>query len=189
MVLVLVLIVVALMSLAGYTFTEMMLAEEEAAQITGRQAQAQCLADSGLETVRMFLAQTPDVQLDAGGHYDNPDRFRGVVVVDDALPYNRGRFTLLAPLFAEGNPPGLRFGLEDESCRLNLNMLLEADKVAENGGRTLLMGLPGMTEEIADAILDYIDTDDEPREFGAEAEEYTTLDPPYEPKNGPLVTV
>ncbi len=56
-------------------------------------------------------------------------------------------------------------------------------------GRKLLMGLPGMTEEIADAILDYMDEDDEPREFGAERDAYASLEPPYEPKNGPLHTV
>ena len=109
-----------------------------------------------------------------------------VLVVDDELPSNRGRFTIVAPLYQDGSPPGIRFGLEDESSRLNLNMLIEADKVLPGSGRTLLMGLPGMTEEIADAILDYMDEDDEVREFGAEINEYTGLDPPYEPKNGPL---
>ncbi len=189
MILIIVLIVIAMMSLAGYTFTEMMLAEEEAAILAGRQVQAQALADSGLEMARLFLAQNITAQEDAGGHYDNPTRFQGVLVVDDESPYDRGRFTMLAPLYQDGAPPGLRYGLEDESSRLNLNMLLEADKMLPGSGRTLLMGLPGMTEEIADAILDYLDEDDEPREFGAEVDEYTLLDPPYEPKNGPLVTV
>lgn len=189
MILIVVLVVVALMSLAGYTFTEMMIAEEEAAVVSGRQIQAQALADSGVEMAKLFLAQPPEMQFDAGGHFDNPSLFQGVLVVDDVTPENRGRFTVLAPLYQEGAPPGLRYGLEDESCRLNLNLLLEADKVVENGGRNLLMGLPGMTEDVADAILDYMDEDDEVREFGAEINEYASLDPPYEPKNGPLDTV
>ena len=37
------------------------------------------------------------------------------------------------------------------------------------------MGLPGMTEDVADAILDWLDTDDEPRELGAEIEYYSGL--------------
>jgi hypothetical protein len=45
-----------------------------------------------------------------------------------------------------------------------------------------------MTIEIADAILDWLDDDDEPREFGAEANT-TRRWPPYAPKNGPLETV
>jgi len=42
---------------------------------------------------------------------------------------------------------------EDESSRLNMNMLLIADTAVPGGGRTLLMSLPGMTEDVADAIL------------------------------------
>src|SRR5690606_37684595 len=49
-----------------------------------------------------------------------------------------------------------------------------------------LMQLPGMTVEIADAILDWIDSDNEPREFGAEMDFYSTLTPPYTPQNGPI---
>jgi hypothetical protein len=46
-----------------------------------------------------------------------------------------------------------------------------------------------MTEDVADAILDWLDTDEQPREYGAEADYYATLDPPYGAKNGPLETV
>jgi DNA uptake protein ComE-like DNA-binding protein len=57
------------------------------------------------------------------------------------------------------------------------------------GGKQLLMALPGMTEDTADAILDWLDTDDEPRELGCEIEYYSGLSPAYAPKNGPLETV
>jgi DNA uptake protein ComE-like DNA-binding protein len=53
----------------------------------------------------------------------------------------------------------------------------------------MLMGLPGMTEDVADAILDWLDEDDETREVGAEYDYYSSLDPPYAPKNGPFETV
>jgi DNA uptake protein ComE-like DNA-binding protein len=59
----------------------------------------------------------------------------------------------------------------------------------ENAGRDLMMGLPGMTEDVADAILDWMDTDEESREYGCESEYYQTLEPPYYCKNGPLDTV
>ena len=55
--------------------------------------------------------------------------------------------------------------------------------------RDILMGLPGMNEQIADSILDWMDEDDDPREFGAEADVYSSLDPPYAPKNGPLESI
>jgi DNA uptake protein ComE-like DNA-binding protein len=189
MVLVLVLVVIALLSLAGYTFCEMMLTEHEATLLNGRAVQAQALADSGVEMTRMFLAQPIDLRQQAGGLYDNPDQFQGLLVVDDETPQGRGRFTIVASRIEEGAPGGIRYGLEDESTRLNLNALLAVDKTTENAGRKLLMGLPGMTEDVADAILDWIDPDDQPRQFGAEINEYSSLDPPYAPKNGPLETV
>jgi DNA uptake protein ComE-like DNA-binding protein len=58
-----------------------------------------------------------------------------------------------------------------------------------NPARKLLMSLPGLDAGIADAILDWIDEDDEAREYGAESAYYSTLEPPYAPKNGPLDTV
>ena len=39
-----------------------------------------------------------------------------------------------------------------------------------------------MTEEIADAILDWLDEDEEPREYGAESDYYSSLSPGYAPR-------
>ncbi len=186
-VLILVLVVIALLSLAGLTFSELMLIERKAAMLSARQAQARALADSGTEMARLFVVLDRETQNEAGGWYDNPERFRGVLVTGEEDP---GRFTIVAPdLNKDGVYEGIRAGLEDESNRLNLNTLMLADEAEENGGRQLLMGLPGMTEEIADAILDWIDEDNETREFGAEADHYSSLVPAYAPKNGPLETV
>jgi hypothetical protein len=194
MILILVLVVIAILSLGAFTFSELMLVERKAAHLAGRQVQARELAESGVDMARMFLAWDEESQYEGGGWYDNGERFRGVLVVDGEQARDRGRFTFVAPYVEDGYYNGIRYGLEDESTRLNLNALTLFEKLAEkagmeNGGRQILMGLPGMTEEIADAILDWIDTDDEIREYGAELEYYTQLDPPYAPKNGPLETV
>ncbi len=194
MILILVLVVIAVLSLGALTFSELMLVEHEAARLSGRQAQAQALAESGVEMARVFLSWDDESQAEAGGSYDNPDRFQSVLVIDDELARDRGRFTFVAPLIEDGYCTGVRYGLEDESTRLNLNAILLLDKYAqqagvENGGREILMALVGMTEDIADAILDWIDSDDETREYGAEVDYYSALDPPYAPKNGPLETV
>ncbi|MBN2579939.1 MAG: general secretion pathway protein GspK [Pirellulales bacterium] len=191
MVLVLVLVVIVLLSLAGYTFTNLMFTERKGADAAGRQAQALAAADSGVQWVRIFLGKDAETQLGAGGWYDNYDAFRGVVVADDVNPKHRARFTLVAPVLEDGRPTdGVRYGLEDESGRLNLNAVLLADKYdPDSGARKMLMGLPGMTEQIADAILDWIDTDDETREYGAEADYYSAQQPPYSPKNGPLQSI
>lgn len=69
----------------------------------------------------------------------------------------------------EGAPEGQRFGLIDESSKINLNTMPYAEAtLALSGGnvRDLLMGLPEMTEEIADSILDWMDADDETRDYG-----------------------
>lgn len=189
MVLVIVLIVIVLLALAGYTFSNVMLTERKAAVLSCRRAQAAALADSGVEAARAVLLRDKAALRDAGGWYDNPTLFRGVLVADDSSSVERGRFAVVAPRVDDGVLGGIRFGLENESTRLNLNAVLLADRYAENGARQLLMGLPGMTEEIADAALDWLDEDDEPREFGAEADHYSSLDPPYAPKNGPMETV
>ena len=190
MVLILVLIVIVLLSLGAYSFTDLMLAHHEATILTGRQVQARALVDSGVEVVRLFLAQPDEQRLDAGGIFDNVDSFRAVNIIPDDEPNDRGSFSVIAPMLdSDGNLNGMRYGLEDESTRLNLNTLLHAESLIPGSGRQLLMALPGMTEDVADAILDWIDTDDEPREYGCEIEYYSGLDPSYAPKNGPLDTV
>ena len=51
------------------------------------------------------------------------------------------------------------------------------------------MALPGMTEDVADAILDWIDEDEEPREYGAEADIIPACSLPYAPRNATPETV
>lgn len=190
MVLLLVLVVLAMLSLTAYTFAEWMLAEYESTDAHGRSVQAQALAFSGVELLKVRLGEDPQTLLNLGGMYDNAPQFQGRLVLDDPQAEFRGRFAVIArSVDDEGYLGGIRFGLEDESTRLNLSTLISVDATGDGAARALLMGLPGMTEEVADAILDWIDADDELREFGAEANEYAALDPPYAPKNGPLETI
>ena len=189
-VLLLVLIVVVMLTLAAYTFSDMMVTEREAALLTAERRAVGAVVESGAQYARIYLSQDYATRLSTGGHYDNITQFQGIVVTDDANPHFRTRFSILAPSQdGYGYFSSMRFGLENESARLNINALAANSKLGEDGQREALMALPGMTEEIADSILDWIDEDDEPREFGAETEYYGALDPPYDPKNGPLTTV
>jgi DNA uptake protein ComE-like DNA-binding protein len=189
-VLVLALIVVALLTLGAMSFFERMFAEHRAARAFGRQLQARRFAESGVDYVKAVLTQDPAAVYQSGGTYDSPSLFQGVLVLDDEIAAFRGRFTVLAPqLQYDGNYGGVRYGLENESSRLNLNTVLLADNYEEDGARQLLMALRGMTEPVADAILDWLDEDDEPRLLGAEQDYYTSLDSPYKPRNGPLQTI
>lgn len=191
MALVVVLVVVTLLTLGALTFSELMMAEREGAEVAVLQSQTRALADSGVELIRMFLAQDAQVQQQSGGWYDNPSQFRGVGVIYEGGQHGVGRFTVVAPAMdSDGRLAGIRYGLEDESTKLNLNMVLAADmKLGGNAGRRMLMALPGMTEDVADAILDWIDLDDEPRDYGAEIESYAAASPAYATKNGPLDTL
>lgn len=71
------------------------------------------------------------------------------------------------------------FDLVDESGKLNLNTAIY----------TNLIKLPYMTDELADAIVDWRDTDDEPEDAGAESDTYLRFDPPYYAKNSPFETI
>jgi type II secretory pathway component PulK len=189
-VLILTLIVVAMLTLGAMAFFERMFAERRAVRAYGRQQQTRQLAESGVEYLKAMLVQDPITLKDSGGLYANPNLFKGVLLVDDPVSAFRGRFTVIAPdITTDGLYGGIRYGLENESSRLNLNTVLLADNGSENGARKLLMTLPGMTETIADSILDWIDEDDEQRILGAERDYYSMLDPPYEPRNGPLASI
>jgi DNA uptake protein ComE-like DNA-binding protein len=146
--------------------------------------------------------------------YNNPQLFQAITVsagIDGATPAN---YSIIAPgLSPTLGYAGIRFGLEDESARLNINTLTVLEQntemfsaglalaglgsssdssdeaVSSNIAVTLLMALPGMTEDTADAILDWLDEDEEARPYGAEAEYYNALPTSYSPANGPLQSV
>jgi general secretion pathway protein K len=69
--------------------------------------------------------------------------------------------------------------ITDEAGKLNINTATKEQ----------LMALPLMESAIADAILDWRDTDDTPNPEGAESGYYENLQYPYTPRNGPLHTV
>lgn len=183
-VLLLVLIVVAMLTLGTATYLELMQNERMAVRHHGRGLQAERLAESGVEYARTLVGMTPAEILQAGGLANNPTSMQAIIVDDEGNEFDRGRFSIISPALADGYYSGFRFGLEDESAKLNLNALLAPGAEEEAANR--LMSLPGMTAEIADAILDWLDADETPRTNGAEAETYSQLTPSYVPRNGPI---
>ncbi|MFN0050671.1 MAG: hypothetical protein ACKV0T_00680 [Planctomycetales bacterium] len=180
-VLVVVLVVVALLALGAYTFSEFMIVEAQATSMYAKEAQARAAADSGVELAASLL--TERYQQSPVAFYSSPEMFQGVLVHNSDFAKGRCRFSVVSAV--EGDPSGrlIRFGLTDESSRMNLNALtrLITDKTQQ---RTALRYLPDMTDELADAILDFIDTDSTPREYGAEDETYAGLG--YNARNGAL---
>lgn len=249
-VLLLVLVVIALLTLGAYSFSELMVTESQATSIYGREAQARACADSGVEFATAILGQVAEDAI-----YDNvlhdPQHFAGVLLRESDSPRGRARFSLVAANESDSTGSTIRFGLIDESSKLNLNSLTaqekQQDKQSLTAGTTgssatssgsstpsgsststgnstptgssgssnnstgststtgsstsstsssstaststptgRLMAIPGMTDELADAILDFIDDDDTPRANGCESEYYESLSPPYAAKNGRL---
>jgi len=226
-VLLLVLVVVAMLALGSYSFVQLMNAEAHSARSAGRIAQARAAADSGVHYVAALLIDQKLNGALGSDLYDSPDLFHAQLVTDESSvhPHDRCRFSAMAPVEEDQTGATWRYGLVDESGRINLNALPQATQsqgsqtgggtggggatgtgggtgtggsTASSGASTTsasgsasepanpLLGLPNMTSELADAILDFIDEDDDPRSAGAESDYYQSLSPPYRAKNGPL---
>jgi type II secretory pathway component PulK len=187
-----VLVVIVVLSLAAYQYGELMTAEYRAASQGSRAAQAKALADSGIYYACGALADANTMSGTLGGNpFDNPTSFRGIVVSANDTPYRQGRFTLIVgpdPDAAGTAGATPTYGAVDESGKINLNALLQIDSSGQTA-YNMLMLLPNMTDDIANAIIDWLDPDDTPRENGAESDYYQGLNPPYRAKNGPLNTL
>jgi hypothetical protein len=184
MVLIIVAIVVALVSLAAMGFLDAMRTENRSAHLLADQIQAQQIAASGAEFLQALARLPREQRLAWGSLQNNPALFRDVRVDWDLAGQRHGRFCILAPLYADDSSQAeFFFGAEDCCAKLSLPTLLLWDQIEPGQGRQALMNLPGMNESLADAILDWIDPDDQPREFGAESEFYLGLDPPRAPPN------
>lgn len=183
-----VLVVVVMLSLGAYTFSELMIVEIEATNSYGRAIQSRELALSGIELAAAYVGDRSEV--DGWNSYHNPSQFQNINLIPSEVPRVSGYFSVVAPVISDAQSKTIRFGLSNESGKLNLNILAtEEDNELDVEAITVvdrLMYIPNMTEEIASAILDWIDEDDDPRAYGAESDYYGTLESPYYAKNAPL---
>jgi type II secretory pathway component PulK len=189
-VLVVVLIVVFVLTLSAYLFSNSMISEYQATDSYTRSAQARAYADSGIDFASAILSN-PDTFTNTlnSNPFNNPSVFQGISVTPDGTQtHAQGLFSIIAPLGPDDTPSDAlpyRFGVIDEGGKINLNALMQMD----SSGQMLynmLMQLPNMTEDVANSILDWLDPDDTPRENGAESDYYSSQTPPYQAKNGPL---
>jgi len=214
-VLIVVLVLVVMLSLAGFGFLSAMSTEYEAVRLHGSLLQARQTLVSA-ESQLLWLAGQPHRRREIlGGLTSNPDLFGGRTVdgllaaggesggagvaaesaeagpaaiaqlqsqaalaADDAW-----RFSVISVDRPVGGVPTLRFGLTTESAKLHLATLLRWEQTTPGTGRQALLRLPGMTEILADSLLDWIDADDTPRPQGAESEYYQGLGLAIRPAN------
>jgi Tfp pilus assembly protein PilX len=209
-ILIVVLVLVVMLSLAGFAFMNRMATEYEATVIGGelRQAhQTMASAETLLLTVADEYAGQPD-----GSHPFTSARqmfssrtVQPVPAVETgtdaqqpttATP-RRWRFSIVQSLqgitaaaqatdgleqMPDASP--VKFGMVNESGKLHLGRVMLWEKHEPGAGQRALLQLPGMTPEAADSILDWMDEDEIPRELGAESSYYQELDRPYSNRNG-----
>jgi type II secretory pathway component PulK len=88
-----------------------------------------------------------------------------------------GYFWIVRPDYGDVDLP--LYGLTEEAAKLNINSATYES----------LMRLPNMTDDVANAIIDWRDTDTNPQPGGAENEYYLGLAEPYAAKNDLFETV
>jgi type II secretory pathway component PulK len=145
-----------------------------------RQMRVEALASSNLlESIQADTIVRGAAQYVANRLANNQDRsLLDTEIESEAVPLGDGYFWITRP-----NPEDERqyaFGVVDESSKLNINT---ADLDA-------LLCLPGMTPELASAILDWRDPEGTVAEGGGAVSEYYLLQPePYYCKSAPFETL
>lgn len=185
--LIIVLVVVVLLALAAFQFAELMLQEFAAAQSALRAAQAKAAAESGVYYAAAMLSDQDSFSGSLSGNvHDNEGMFHAIDV-SGGTTRRTARFSIVSAVDSSETSVSrsYRFGAQDESGKININALMRLDSSGEIA-HDMLMKLPNMTEEVADAIIDWIDSNDEPRPTGAENQTYSGMMPSYRCKNGPL---
>ena len=142
-VLFMVLMILVVLTLAAYRYSELMEGEFRVADSIAQVDQA--LADSGIQYTAALLsnAGTFSSVLNSAP-WDNPAAFQGILVQPNDHPKFRGRFSIVSPPGPDKAPSGstaFHYGVTDEGGKINLNSLMAIDA----SGKLLhdtLMALP-----------------------------------------------
>lgn len=131
------------------------------------QVRAQWAARAGLE------AMVARLEYDT----ENPDATDAYKTLDDMVEVSEREFDSSSYRVATWDDGREVLGPADAHAKINLNRLT-ADQMLELE--------PMMTEDIADALVDWIDADDDTNPMGAEIGYYQGATYPYRPRNAPL---
>ncbi|MCH2202558.1 MAG: general secretion pathway protein GspK [Fuerstiella sp.] len=190
LVLLVVTITVVMLTMAAWSYSSRMLTELESTAMGGRGIAARMAAESGIEFAATRIMER-DTEDDVNVHHD-PDSFHARLVRDSTSPRGRLRFSVIVPDEAEIESGGTRFGLATENSKFNVNRLIDLDALdTEHPGLAYdaISVIPGMTEDIVNAILDALDTDDVPRQGGAELSDYESVGIYDAIPNGPFDSI
>ncbi len=136
--------------------------------------QAWHAAMSGLHRAASIVADAP---YDPERWLHNAALFERQFVADDGA--DDWYFTVYAEATDEQESGEVRYGVTDESAKLNLHFV----------DREVLTKIPALTEPQIAGLLDFLDPGSEPRPGGAEDIYYETLPTPYHSLDGQVTTL
>ncbi|MGB0580549.1 MAG: hypothetical protein ACPGVU_12660 [Limisphaerales bacterium] len=160
-----------LISMVALSLLYRMRAEEKAAAAGMGGEQAWAAAMSGVRHAISLLGNASSPQ----DWRDNPSVFKNQFVYDDGA--QRWYFSVFSP--GSDEAATIRYGLADEAGKLNVNHATEES----------LTAIPLLDDSMAQALVDFVDEDDEAQPEGAEQSYYDTLEKPYAIHNAPLKTL
>jgi general secretion pathway protein K len=168
--LVLTLLILTLLVVTGLEMNRAVRVEATLAENFRDLTQASYVAQSGVEIARALIQ-------DDDPAYDGPD---------ERWAHFEHLSILSSRLFPEGYFTGR---ILDENARFNPNGILDPYgnlNLKKKEQMERLLNLLGHSADWMDALLDWLDRDDQPRTRGAEKEFYLTRKKPHLPKNGPM---
>ena len=172
------LIILVLATLAG-AFAYSMKIEMTLARNSNHESELEWLGRSGVELARYVIAQQATIPNE--GNYEALNQ-----VWAGGTGGVGGSNSVLSAISLQNNQLGagtFSVKITDLERKFNINM---ADQSVLQQAMTIMGVDASLTPTIADAILDWIDRDDDPHLSGAESDYYMSLDPPYVSKNGPI---
>jgi len=187
-----VLVVIVVLTLAAYQFTDLMTAEHRAAARTTDSIQARHSAVSGIHHAAAMLADRDSFFGDLQGDPTQQGSFENGLVRSGPVPRAEARFALVSVVATGDGAYEQRFGaVTDEGSKLNINALIQLDPSGELLAAALtklaeVTSNPLLTAEVIDAIVDWVDPDEDARTNGAENSYYLAAPGEYRAKNGPL---
>ncbi len=170
MALLVVMVIVTLVALAAYGFNQQMTDAYRSSQLQIERSQARLTAMSAIEALRLPLEQPRGTRL--AWHRDAPETFAAVplnqnsnATEDDESQWS---FSVLSPAnpseaASQMETPGTwRFGLTNESAKINLMVLGQWARAEPGQATKALMNLPGMDLGMAQALMRAYDINDTP---------------------------
>ncbi len=168
---------VVLLSVVVFGVLETTQLDLRVAKNFGDRTQAHYLALSGVETAKALIYQEREERKVVG------TSFRSQLLNDERafrqVELGRGYFSVIRRGGQDEGEHSVFYGLLDEERHLNVNTASAEE----------LDRLPGIEPDVAAALVDWRDRDDEPSPQGAEQEYYSSLDRPYAVRNGPFETL